>query len=279
MTSRPIAFSLIIPAFNEAKRLPRFLKEAIPYLSARFGDKAEILVVDDGSTDGTSLVARELLGPLGVLRFEKNQGKGAAVRSGLLKARGDLCLFADADGATPISEEKKLRSSIAGGAFIAIGSRALGGTNAFLPGLGLPVMTLIKPIATEGYDASALWKVWPHRHVLGRLFSVIVKTLMPLDFKDTQCGFKMFRRQTIHSIFAPLKTTRFSFDVEVLARAMALGYRVDEVGVNWEEKPGSKVSVVPDSLRMFHDLLAIRRLQEWPARTGFSMKLFKTNSS
>jgi len=249
----PPKLSLVIPAYNEEKRLPEFLAEARRYLNGQFGRDYQILVVDDGSRDGTAEVAKALLGDSGLIRLEQNAGKGAAVRAGMLKARGELVLFADADGATPMEEEQRLRAAVNSGADIAIGSRAKGGTSRFI----LRAPSVDKPIANP--DPMPTRSVFPHRFFLGRVYAAIVNGLLSLDVRDTQCGFKMFRSHTVKPVFFELTTQRFGFDVEVLVRARELGYRLEEIGVGWNEKAGSKVSVLTDSFRMLAEVLAVRR--------------------
>lgn len=250
MPGKTIRLSVIIPAFNESRRLPQFLRDCREYLEACFPSGWEIWVVDDGSSDDTSRVAAAFIGESFVIKLRPNQGKGAAVRAGMLKANGELRLFADADGATSIAEERRLREAIEAGADIAIGSRMGEGTRNFV------AVGSRNSLQTQ---TSPQWKVRPHRHYIGRTFSFVIKSLVGLNYRDTQCGFKMFRRATVTPIFGEMQTNRFAFDVEVLVRAQKLEYRVAEVPVSWSEKPGSKVNLFTDSLRMLFEVLAIRR--------------------
>ncbi len=216
-----------------------------------------MIVVDDGSTDGTAALAAEFVGSERVLRLSTNSGKGAAVKAGMLLATGSYCLFADADGATPISEEKKLRGRLDAGAAISIGSRATGGTRRYVG---------TRP--TSG--VAPLWTVRFHRHVLGRTFSFLIRTIVGLPYQDTQCGFKMFRGSIVRPLWSGLKTSGFAFDVELLLRAKELNLRVEEIGVRWEEKSGSKVNVAIDSFRMLKEIFMMRARR---AREAFAYGL------
>ena len=227
--------SIIIPAHNEAARLEPTVRDAARH-GAETGRRLEIIVVDDGSDDGTSAVAGRLADELGgvrLIRLAENQGKGYAVRSGVVNARGRLVLFADADGATPIGELARLEAAIAAGADVAIGSRAL-------PGGGTTVR--------------ARW----YRRLIGRSFHLLVETVAVRGYHDTQCGFKLFRGPVAQDLFSRMRMRGFSFDVEVLVMAQRLGYRVAEVPVNWTHQPGSRVNLATDSLRMARDLFLIR---------------------
>jgi dolichyl-phosphate beta-glucosyltransferase len=229
-------WSVVIPAFNEARRLPRYLTQVVAYFEGR-SEPWEVLVVDDGSRDGTAeAVAAAARGHEGVrvLRRDDNLGKGAAVRRGMLAARGAFRLFADADGATAIVELKRLEAALGAGADVAIGSRALA-------------------------DPSVSVVARAHRVVAGRTFSWVVGRLGLRGIRDSQCGFKAFTARAAEALFEPLKTHGFGFDVELLLRARAGGYRVAEVAVNWVDQPGSKVGVVTHGPRMVWDVLVARR--------------------
>jgi dolichyl-phosphate beta-glucosyltransferase len=155
------------------------------------------------------------------------------VRSGVVNAQGTQILFADADGATPLSEIERLEAAIHGGADVAIGSRAL-------------------------HDARVQIKARLYRRVIGRIFHGLVELLTVPRVKDTQCGFKLFRGPVAHDLFSRMRIRGFSFDVEVLMMAQRRGYAIAEVPVNWTHQPGSKVNLVVDSARMLRDLFIIR---------------------
>jgi dolichyl-phosphate beta-glucosyltransferase len=227
--------SIIIPAFNEEARLAPTLQGAVGALRAR-GVSGEVIVVDDGSRDGTSALVQRLTAEfpeVRLVRLAANHGKGYAVRSGMLNAMGDLALFADADGATPWDQLARLEAAMAAGADVAIGSRAL---------------------ASAETRVQARW----YRRLMGRTFHRFVELLTVRGFRDTQCGFKLFRGAVAHDLFARMRMDGFSFDVEVLLMAQRGGHRVVEVPVNWVHQPGSQVSLVRDSLRMARDLFVIR---------------------
>jgi dolichyl-phosphate beta-glucosyltransferase len=229
----PSGFSLVIPAYNEAQRLPAVLDAARAYLDAEFADRYEVLVVDDGSRDGTA----ELLDGLAVgwpqlrvVTHPTNRGKGAAVRTGMLEARGQYLLFADADGATPWVEERRLRAAIEAGAEVAVGSRLL--------------------------DDAAQRR--PDRRWGGRLFAWLVRRLVPLPVRDSQCGFKMFRGEVARRLFGECREDGYLFDVVVLALAARWGCRIAEVPICWRDVPGSKLRPIRDGLRMLLGLVRLR---------------------
>jgi dolichyl-phosphate beta-glucosyltransferase len=225
----------VIPAFNEAGRLPPYLAEVVAYFDGR-GEPYEVLVVDDGSADGTAeavtAVARAHPS-VRLLRQERNQGKGAAVRRGMLAARGERRLFSDADGATPIVELKRLEAALAAGADIAIGSRAR---------------------LDPAVSVVARW----HRVLAGRIFSWLMGRVALRDVIDSQCGFKAFTAAAATELFGRLHTRGFGFDVELLLLAQAAGYRIAEVAVNWTDQPGSKVGLATDGPRMLWDVARAR---------------------
>ena len=228
-------WSVVIPAFNEARRLPRYLAEIVAYFDGR-DEPYEVLIADDGSTDGTAEAVAAIARAhpaVRVLRHERNEGKGAAVRRGMLAARGRCRLFADADGATPIVELKRLEAALMAGAQIAIGSRAR-------------------------LDPSVSVVARPHRVLAGRVFSWIVRRLGLPEVIDSQCGFKAFTAPAATDIFARLRTSGFGFDVELLMLAQAAGYRVTEVPVNWTDQPGSKVRVLSNGPGMLRQVAAAR---------------------
>jgi dolichyl-phosphate beta-glucosyltransferase len=229
-------WSVVIPAYNEALRLPPYLADVVAYFDGR-GEPYEVLVVDDGSRDETAarvLEAQAAHPPVSLHRLEVNRGKGFAVRAGMRAARGVLRLMADADGATPIGEVKRLEAAIQAGADIAVGSRALS-------------------------DPSVSRQVRLHRQLSGELFNFLVRRLGVPGIKDTQCGFKLFRGAAADTLFGELRTDGFGFDVELFLLAGRRGYRVAEVAINWADRPGSKVAVWKDGPRMLAQILAARR--------------------
>jgi dolichyl-phosphate beta-glucosyltransferase len=231
-----IRYSVVIPAFNEAHRLPPYLEEVVGFFDGR-GEPYEVLVVDDGSTDGTAAAVRALASrypAIRVLLLGRNRGKGAAVRAGMLGATGALRLFTDADGATPIAELKRLEPALAGGADIVIGSRVLA-------------------------DPAVSVRTRPHRVAAGRLFNWLVARLGLRGVADSQCGFKLFTAAAAERLFGALQTEGFAFDVELLLRAQAAGCRVVEVAVNWADQEGSKVGVLRSGPGMLVQILRARR--------------------
>ena len=237
------SLSIVIPAYNEASRLPPTLDAVCRYLAARPWRFAEILVVDDGSTDGTGALVAEaatrnpLIRPL---RNPGNRGKGYSVRHGVLEARGDWVLFTDADLSTPIEEMEKLRQAVCGGrALIAIGSRAID-------------RTLIE-VHQPGLRESA-----------GHFFNLFMRLVTGLPFRDTQCGFKLFEARAAREIFRRQVLNGFGFDVEALYIARKLGYPIAEVPVRWSDVAGTKVSLAR-GIDAFADLLRVRR-NDWRGR-------------
>jgi dolichyl-phosphate beta-glucosyltransferase len=229
-------WSVVIPAFNEARRLPRYLDEVVAYFEGR-GEAYEVIVVDDGSTDHTAAwveQAQRAHAAVRLLRFDENHGKGFAVREGMLAARGHYRLFTDADGATPIVELKRLEALLEGGADVVVGSRVLAGG-------GVSVVAR------------------PHRVAAGRVFNWLVARLGLPDVSDSQCGFKALTAAAAADLFPALATRGFGFDVELLLRARAAGYRFAEAAVNWTDQPGSKVGVLKDGPRMIAQILRARR--------------------
>jgi dolichyl-phosphate beta-glucosyltransferase len=227
-------WSVVLPAYNEAHRLPRYLTEILSFF-ARRSERFEVLVVDDGSTDGTAEVALgAAAGQEGfrVLHCSRNLGKGAAVRLGMLAAEGRYRLFADADGATPIHEIARFEEAFREGADIVIGSRTLDD----------PTVSVI---------ASR------HRVAAGRVFNGLTARC-GVGVHDSQCGFKAFTAAATEELFPLLRTSGFAFDVELLLLARALAYRVREVPVNWVDQPGSKVRLLRDGPLMVGQILLAR---------------------
>ena len=229
----------MIPAYNEATRLPRTLARLAEYLG-QGGRPYEILVVDDGSRDGTGARAREAGGPLvTVLRHETNRGKGYSVRRGMLEARGRQILMTDADLSTPIEELARLLQHLDRGYDVVIASRALPGAN----------VEIRQP--------------W-YRESVGRLFNVAVRLLVVPGLMDTQCGFKLFGAEAARAIFSACRLDGFSFDVEALFIARRRGYRVAELPVTWRNDAATRVGAWK-GLRAFLDLARIR----WNGWRGF----------
>jgi glycosyltransferase involved in cell wall biosynthesis len=231
--------SIVIPAYNEERRIEPSLEAVRAWLVAR-GRPAEVLVVDDGSRDATPrIVEREAARyaesgiSLRLLGDGKNHGKGASVRTGMLEARGRVALFTDADLSAPIEEAPKLVDPIlAGGATIVLGSR--------------------------GIDKSMIGVHQPAgRELAGRAFNVVMRLATGLPFRDTQCGFKAFRRDAARDVFSRVRIERFGFDVEALFVARELGYRMLEVPVVWNNVEGSKVSFA-SGINGFLDIARVR---------------------
>ena len=226
-------WSVVIPAYNEAQRLPPYLERVVAYFEGR-DEPYEVVVVDDGSTDGTAeLVEARRLGAVRVLRLRPNMGKGAAVRTGMLAARGAYRLFADADGATPIEELKRLEPVLVAGADVVIGSRVLA-------------------------DPSVSVTTRPHRVAAGRVFNWLVARMGLRGVEDSQCGFKGFTASAAGRLFDALSTHGFGFDVELLLLAKAMGLQVVEVAVNWTDQAGSKVGVLRHGPGMLWQILTAR---------------------
>jgi len=226
-------WSVVIPAYNEARRLPPFLDTVVAYFEGR-DEPYEVVVVDDGSRDETSqVVEARRYASVRIIRREVNGGKGTAVRTGMLSACGTYRLFADADGATPIEELKRLEAPLIAGADVAFGSRALRD-----PGVSVAARR--------------------HRMVAGRVFNWLVARLGLEGVSDSQCGFKAFTGPAAERLFQALSTRGFAFDVEVLLRARAAGYRIVEVPVNWADLAGSKVGVLRHGPGMLGEILRVR---------------------
>lgn len=226
---------MVIPAYNEAQRLPAYLSEVVAYFDGR-GEPFEVIVVDDGSADETVarvLEAQAVHQTVTLRRLGENRGKGFAVRAGMRAARGALRLMADADGATPIAEVKRLETAILAGADLVVGSRAL-------------------------HDPSVRREVHLHRKVSGEIFNFFAQRLGVGNVKDTQCGFKLLRGPVAAVLFDELETEGFGFDVELLLLARHRGYRIIEVAINWADQPGSKVDVLRDGPRMLGQIVRAR---------------------
>jgi glycosyltransferase involved in cell wall biosynthesis len=234
MSSAVPDLSIIIPSYNEESRLPETLDRIAAYLSDS-GREAEVLVVDDGSKDGTAAVAeyfRIKIPTLRVVSNDVNRGKGYSVRHGMQEARGRIALFTDADLSAPIEEADKLIEAL-DTYDVAIGSRAM--------------------------DRSLISvRESPFREFAGIIFNKIVQIILWLPFVDTQCGFKAFRRERCSVIFEQQTIERFGFDPELLYLARHHGLRAVEIPVRWGHSPATKVSMLRDSIQMFIDVFTIR---------------------
>jgi glycosyltransferase involved in cell wall biosynthesis len=233
---RPTSLSIIIPAYNERSRLPVTLERIIAYMKSAGWQQWEIIVVDDGSTDGTGEVAEAAHNTnsgIRVLRNPGNRGKGYAVRHGMLDSKMDWRLLTDADLSAPIEELEKLWNAVkTGAAEIAIGSRAL--------------------------DRSLIGVHQPgFRETAGKMFNFVMRCFIGLHIRDTQCGFKLFRGDTAGPVFERQQIERFGFDVEALFVAQKLGFRIAEIPVRWNHVDGSKVGML-NGAQSFVDLAKIR---------------------
>lgn len=233
MAEAPLKVSIVIPAYNEERRLPQALERIRAYLAARPFD-TEIIVVDDGSTDATLRVAEEFrtgMPSLRVLSNGTNRGKGYSVRRGMLEARGDIALFTDADLSTPIEEADKLLGMLQ---FVEVtfGSRALD-------------RSLIACHQSR------------FREVAGIIYNKLVKVFLGLPYVDTQCGFKAFALGRARIIFEQQRIERFGFDPELLFLARRHGLLALEIPVRWSHNPDTRVRVGTDSVQMFGELLRI----------------------
>ena len=231
------AFSVVIPCFNEAARIGATIRATLDYLYKN-SPESELIVVNDGSTDATGAIARDILSGAKIttrlLENFPNRGKGAAVRSGLLAAQKPIALFSDADLSTPLGETPKVIEPIANGDVdIAFGSRGL---NRRLIGQHQP------------------WR----REQAGRIFNLLVRLTTGLPFRDTQCGFKAFRMDVCRPILEVARIDGFAFDVELLFLAHRAGLRLREIPVRWNHAEGSKVHVIHDSLAMLRGVIALR---------------------
>jgi len=225
--------SVVIPAYNEAERLGPSLDRALEYLERR-GGSFEVLVVDDGSSDATGQVAASYAARnVRLLAHPLNRGKGAALRTGVVAARGDRVLVSDADFSTPIEELPKLERRLAD-ADLVLGSRAAPGAD----------VRERQPL---------------YRELMGKTFNLLIRILGVRGLRDTQCGFKLMRGEIGRELFAEMEIDGFAYDVEMVWLARQHGYRVVEVGVVWVNSAASKVDPIRSSLAMFRDVIALRR--------------------
>lgn len=224
--------SVVIPAYNEAGRLGSTLQRAVDYLSRR-GVSYEILVVDDGSRDRTIEVAEGFSGHgVRVIRHERNRGKGAAIKTGIMASLGAEVLLSDADASTPIEELEKLERRL-GEAPVVLGSRAVAGAD----------IRQHQPI---------------YREIMGKTFNLIIRTVGVRGVHDTQCGFKLLQGDVAREIGSRLTIEGFAYDVELVWLAKRLGHQVKEVGVIWVDSPDSRVDPIRSSVSMLVDVIRMR---------------------
>jgi dolichyl-phosphate beta-glucosyltransferase len=240
-------YSIVIPAFNEGARILATLRSVVECIRGR-GWRAEVLVVNDGSTDQTANIVRDFQTHAPEVRLIENpgnRGKGYSVRSGMLQAVGDVVMFTDSDLSAPIEEADRLFGAIAAGADIAIGSRWLERGR----------QTHRQPL---------------YRQFFGRCFNAVTRFVMGLHFADTQCGFKAFTREAAQTVFQLQTIDRWGFDPEILFIAIKHGYRVVEVPVSWAHDERTRMSYLKDGMKMLEEIAIIR----WNALTGqYSKKI------
>jgi glycosyltransferase involved in cell wall biosynthesis len=240
---KDITYSIVIPAYNEGTRLGATLDKVLAYVRAQgWSAEVEVIVVNDGSRDNTADLVRGFAARDPVLRLVENpgnRGKGYAVRNGMLNARGEIVVFSDADLSSPIEEMQKLLAALAAGADIAIGSR-----------------WLRSELQTERQSLL--------RQVFGRVFNLLLRIILGLGFKDTQCGFKAFTRRAAQTILPLQRIERWGFDPEILFLARKFGFRVEEVAVSWGHSGDTRIHPLLDGARMFQEMLRIR----WYDLTG-----------
>ena len=226
--------SIILPAHNEAQRLPESLDKIQKFIEAEQLD-CEVLLIENASTDDTLKIAQDRqksFPQLEVLSLDQ-PGKGNAIRTGMLRALGDYRFMADVDLSMPIEELRKFLPPALDDPQVAIASREQPGSKR----IGEPF----------------------YRHIIGRVFNLLVRILVLPGIQDTQCGFKCFSAEAAKAVFSAQTMDGWSFDVEALAISRNLGYRITEVPITWHYKPGSRLHIVKDSWRMFRELLQIRR--------------------
>ena len=248
--SGDILLSVVVPAYNEARRLPDTLRQILAFLEQQ-PYKAELIVADDGSSDDTAAIVEEYAATHAMVRLLRldHRGKGYAVRAGALASRGAIVLLCDADLAVPIEDWVRLQQPLEHGYHVAIGSR-------------------------EGMGASREGEPW-HRHVMGRVFNFVIRVIAIGGFQDTQCGFKAMHAPVARDLFGrvqiygdnapPVRGAAVTaYDVELLYLAVKRGYRVAEVPVPWRYGEETKVSAVRDSWRNLRDVVRVR----WNALRG-----------
>jgi dolichyl-phosphate beta-glucosyltransferase len=234
-------YTIVIPAFNECARIGRALTEVLRTLDEMRWD-AEVLVVNDGSTDSTAAIVQSFAAQdprVRLLEIGVNRGKGYSVRNGILHGTGNIVMFTDADLSSPMPEAERLFDAIRNGADIAIGSRWL----------EVSRQTIHQPL---------------YRQFFGRCFNLVTRMIMRLPFADTQCGFKAFRRSAAHTIFQLQRIERWGFDPEILFIALHRGYNIKEVPVTWGHDERSRISYLRDGIKMLEELIYVR----WNSLTG-----------
>jgi len=234
-------YSIVIPAYNESARIPATLQSVVDCIRQR-GWSAEVVVVNDGSSDSTAEVVRAFAAAnpeVRLLENPGNRGKGYSVRSGMLQAHGEVVLFSDADLSAPIEEADGLFNAIAAGADIAIGSRWLETKR----------QTIRQPF---------------YRQFFGRCFNGVTRFVMGLKFADTQCGFKAFTRAAAQTVFQLQTIERWGFDPEILFIALKRGYRIQEVAVSWAHDERTRMSYLKDGIKMLQEIAIVR----WNALLG-----------
>jgi dolichyl-phosphate beta-glucosyltransferase len=238
-TIRPF-LSIIIPAYNEERRLPRSLEKIVAFLQER-DYRAEVIVVDDGSVDNTVVVVEDFVARFSFVSLIRNEhrGKGYAVKTGMLAANGEYLFLCDADLSMPIEEVVKFLPPVLNSYDVAVGSRDVEGARRF--------------------DEPS------YRQLMGRVFNLIVRLLAVPGFEDTQCGFKCFKREVARDIFAYQAMDGFGFDVEILFIARKRGYRMIEVPIDWYYMASSRVDPIKDTFKMFRDVLKVR-VNDWQRR-------------
>ena len=234
-------YSIVIPAYNESARIPATLQSVVDCIRQR-GWSAEVVVVNDGSSDSTADVVRAFAAAnpeVRLLENPGNRGKGYSVRSGMLQAHGEVVLFSDADLSAPIEEADGLFAAISAGADIAIGSRWLETKR----------QTIRQPF---------------YRQFFGRCFNGVTRFVMGLKFADTQCGFKAFTRAAAQTVFQLQTIERWGFDPEILFIALKRGYRIQEVPVSWAHDERTRMSYLKDGIKMLEEIAIVR----WNALLG-----------
>lgn len=232
MDQKPL-LSLIIPAYNEGRRLPETLPQVIEFVEAQ-PFAAEIIIVNNNSGDNTRQIADSFAAryPFLSVYDEPRQGKGAAVRTGMLAAKGDFLFMADADLSMPINEVSKFLPPQLEGYDVAIASREV--------------------------EGAIRYEEPTYRHLMGRVFNFVVKVLAIPGFQDTQCGFKCFRQDAALDVLAYQSIDGWAFDVELLFIAQRRGYKIVEVPIDWYYRANSRISPISDAIDMFREVLKIR---------------------